>query len=510
MEIMSVGETPRSTDIKAVILIHGIGDLEPQSVLTSACRAIQRLAPGVTISRRTNSTQQQKSFERGQAHIDEARLTWRKHHFRLIEYYWAQIPGKIRARYPFRALRQVLETLHEIPGMSLGTSTSSGFVQLATWCGRAQQALVVWTIVLSIMAVGQGLLHPDRQTFFEAMRVMETGANLDRQGLATKQVKDTVDQAWQVLWSNFPLYTILLSTGVGVLGLEMVLILGCLVAPFAGLAGGAGWIQFNLLWRSVTAGSLLMMASIWTLVFLVQGMLVVWSFFAAAQGDQAFDWTEFYFAGALGILMFIGMGKFGLMCANLLRDAVHYLSWDNRGQPLAVQQTIQDELWSLINRLRKEEEITHMQLVAHSLGSVILVDLLRRHADVHRSNPVFHFDIVTAGSPLRRMIARLFPNRFPYPAQVCEELTRAGNFQLDRWINVYRILDYVGQGFSSKGEVRPGYHGIEDHLLRPWYRPPFGHSNYWGDDRFVRFVAAHVLDPGRESTGKSNGSGESP
>jgi len=49
-------------------------------------------------------------------------------------------------------------------------------------------------------------------------------------------------------------------------------------------------------------------------------------------------------------------------------------------------------------------------------------------------------DIVTAGSPIRRFINHMLPNRLPTPAVLCKTLREGPSLTVDRWFNVCRHL----------------------------------------------------------------------
>jgi len=85
------------------------------------------------------------------------------------------------------------------------------------------------------------------------------------------------------------------------------------------------------------------------------------------------------------------------------------------------------------------------------------------------------------------------------------ELSDDAGVRVDRWFNVYRAFDYVGQALSgtalprellrARRSPRQVRSGIHEQMLRPWLPWPWGHANYWGDLRFQRFLARDVLGP---------------
>jgi hypothetical protein len=205
---------------------------------------------------------------------------------------------------------------------------------------------------------------------------------------------------------------------------------------------------------------------------------------------------------AIRSLVVIGIVFFVLVCAgflvalwpaNLLRDVVHYLGTSAGGARLADQQAIHDRLQRLIDALRGSPALNRIVLVCHSLGTVVVADfLLAAGRDRGRRVTV---DLITAGSPVRRLINFLLPNRLPGPLEIRARLN-AGTLPVERWFNAYRIADYVGTRLVPfRTDCSDPYTGIRECPLQPRWNWPWGHANYWADPRFVRLLAAEVLAP---------------
>jgi hypothetical protein len=207
--------------------------------------------------------------------------------------------------------------------------------------------------------------------------------------------------------------------------------------------------------------------------------------------------------------------KVSVALGNLMRDVVHYLAPDRRGALTPDQLAIRTELWQLISGLQAEGRYARIVLIAHSLGTVILTDLLLERAPSAVAVQPTPLDVVTAGSPLRRL-RRFFPDRTPDLLAVRRQLADGPGVRVVRWFNAYRLADYVGQALTrsaflldmiglrwASGDPQTG---IRDHLLTPRYRWPFAHANYWGDARFLRFVALDVLRPLLDSSTKPSAS----
>jgi len=196
------------------------------------------------------------------------------------------------------------------------------------------------------------------------------------------------------------------------------------------------------------------------------------------------------FAAILG-----GAFLVAFFAANLLRDVVHYLGTNSAGTRLADQEEIHKRLRQLIDSLRQSPGLERIVLVCHSLGTLVVTDFLLAENRVQDARPSMMVDLVTAGSPIRRLINLLLPDRLPKPLEIRRQLS-AGALPVARWFNVYRVADYVGTRLVAYGsDCSNPNTGIREYPLCPRIRWPWGHANYWADDRFVRFVASEVLAP---------------
>jgi hypothetical protein len=116
---------------------------------------------------------------------------------------------------------------------------------------------------------------------------------------------------------------------------------------------------------------------------------------------------------------------------------------------------------------------------AHSLGSVLAIDTLRRFGlPPHLKKLV----LVTGGSPLKRLFAPFFPDQYPSPADLCKQI-RARHPAFS-WFNVYRPKDPVGASLelgegNDRSTSQP--HGV----LK-------AHPDYWGDQKIIDIALEFV------------------
>lgn len=119
-------------------------------------------------------------------------------------------------------------------------------------------------------------------------------------------------------------------------------------------------------------------------------------------------------------------------------------------------------------------------IVAHSLGSVIAVDVLR---EFWTPPPGTRVTLITAGSPLARLFHRFFPESYPSASILLSQVaSRVPQF---RWINVYRPNDPIGAaiGLPPEADISTGQHHLS------WLR---AHVGYWADARVHELVHASL------------------
>jgi hypothetical protein len=180
--------------------------------------------------------------------------------------------------------------------------------------------------------------------------------------------------------------------------------------------------------------------------------------------------------------------------ANLLRDVVHYLGTTSHGRPLPDQEATRHALGGVLDELCGSASLSHVVIVSHSLGTVLVADLLRSGRCGDTKTRITSLDLVTAGSPIRRLICRLLPHRMPMPEELRRELAK-GSPAVARWFNVYRPLDFVGMRLVSGAVGKDAENGILECPLLPRWRWPWGHANYWGDRRFTQLMSERVVAP---------------
>lgn len=136
------------------------------------------------------------------------------------------------------------------------------------------------------------------------------------------------------------------------------------------------------------------------------------------------------------------------------------------------------------NRLRKEiaehsRGVVGLVLAAHGISSVLAIDTLRRYGMPAGLDRLI---LVTAGSPLKRLLGPVFTLPYPAPSYLNAMMRRKHSGL--HWINVYRSRDPIG---GNLGLGRGKEICIEQQL-----RIDKAHEDYWSDAHVLTRVSEHV------------------
>lgn len=118
----------------------------------------------------------------------------------------------------------------------------------------------------------------------------------------------------------------------------------------------------------------------------------------------------------------------------------------------------------------------HLIILAHSLGSVIAVDCMLECSSIFSG--LKQVDVVTMGSPLRRLFHPFFPGVYA-PVETISRALRE-NISGFAWVNVYRPLDIIGARLGSTNE------DIIDLSTSQLLK---NHPNYWGDPKVATLIS---------------------
>ncbi len=438
----------------SVLLVHGIGDTAPGSVLEPAVKEIHR-----QLSDATQTRLEDISSDSDRTKLLYQSLRWKQIQLDLTEFHWSGLAGKIRRTHFLTSFRYLVSILWFLPGLGAWGSKSPARHVFAKTLGGFQ---VLCLFVIMLMSVW--ILAAD---FYEYLEI--DGFDID-----------SLDSVFAVL---------LFGTLVPSAAIALLL--------FIKNGKMTGWAAQ---WLGVALGNLLL-SYIW--IFLVIAFAIVFVFIDEVIGVDH-DLVSFgsLLLLPLGFLPFYVLVQALAFAADLFRDVIHYLAVDDQGREHQDTLDIKAELHSRIDKLI-EQGSDRIVIVAHSLGTAITAEVLMERMERKGQRHVM-FEYITCGSPLKRTLHRLLPQRIPHPEDLYAQLKSQDAFRFGRWINIYRVADYVGKSLSrrrwfTQSRVDDGTSGIQDILIKPWWRPPLSHSNYWGDERFMRILVKQFLTPQSDS-----------
>lgn len=157
----------------------------------------------------------------------------------------------------------------------------------------------------------------------------------------------------------------------------------------------------------------------------------------------------------------------------VLADILRYIGL--RHYRVLVQRGFEDALQQLQDR-----GANTIVILAHSLGSVIVADVLRR---LTPAPSLKRLSLVTMGSPLQRLLFRFFQPVYSSPAAISRQLQAA--WPAFAWLNVFRTFDPIGGAIAADG--------LENLPTHQWWRLA-AHTNYWGDTRVANLIAQRLAE----------------
>jgi hypothetical protein len=141
---------------------------------------------------------------------------------------------------------------------------------------------------------------------------------------------------------------------------------------------------------------------------------------------------------------------------------------------------IQRRLESTLMHLAKVVNPTRVLFVAHSQGTVILLEFLRAPESLRRIFPDARIDILTVGSPIAHLYGHYFHEYNNVQAMVADVSSLASS-----WHNMYRVDDPIGYRIASSQPDFPTNEAL----------PKGGHTDYWAEKRVCAKVMAMIRNP---------------
>jgi hypothetical protein len=141
---------------------------------------------------------------------------------------------------------------------------------------------------------------------------------------------------------------------------------------------------------------------------------------------------------------------------------------------------------------KESDDANELIIVAHSQGTVIASDWLAIH-NKEIGEIKSHFSkitLVTMGSPLTHLYQHYFPKQYQ-PEKIDKnypdwESLFTGKI-VERWINIFRIDDYIGTHINTPATISNGKTFVENHDIKYG-----GHTGYFTDNRVMEIFKKDI------------------
>ena len=151
------------------------------------------------------------------------------------------------------------------------------------------------------------------------------------------------------------------------------------------------------------------------------------------------------------------------------------------------REALHDRLRRLLVYYRdKYDHQPELVLISHSQGTMAAIETLNDRDLDWLNNSFRTVTLVTMGSPFSHLYQHYFAHLYP---PLIDSFWNNLNQRVDRWVNVFRVDDYVGNEINfpppMKSEPQPYTTGTRAFVRQTEYQNiavgPRGHVNYWAD-----------------------------
>lgn len=149
---------------------------------------------------------------------------------------------------------------------------------------------------------------------------------------------------------------------------------------------------------------------------------------------------------------------------------------DTSGRVKPRRQRIRDRLSTVAREIVQPDRPDALVFVAHSQGSVIVLDYLLQPSAECATLLNLRPHIVTFGSPIQHLYQHYFDEYGKLSVQINNLSER-----LSSWTNLYRVDDYIGRHIESQKFIK-------NELMAPG-----GHTNYWFEKRLMEIILGAIV-----------------
>ena len=144
-------------------------------------------------------------------------------------------------------------------------------------------------------------------------------------------------------------------------------------------------------------------------------------------------------------------------------------------------------------------------VISHSQGTMAAIETLNDKDLDWLNNSFRTVTLVTMGSPFSHLYQHYFAHLYP---ALDEPFWVYLNQRVDRWVNIFRVDDYVGNEINFPApiqiESQPYTTGTQPFLSQTEYQNipvgPRGHVNYWADREVLEHLRRELFE--KDQTGK--------
>jgi hypothetical protein len=131
-----------------------------------------------------------------------------------------------------------------------------------------------------------------------------------------------------------------------------------------------------------------------------------------------------------------------------------------------------------------------LTIISHSQGTMVAIEVLNDPELSWLKNKFATITLVTMGSPFTHLYQHYFPHFYPSLDDPQWELLCE---RVDRWVNVYRVDDYVGTHIEFPTEKMIATPKLPDGAFANFKVGMRGHMNYWRDAEVLKILRAELM-----------------
>jgi len=247
-------------------------------------------------------------------------------------------------------------------------------------------------------------------------------------------------------------------------------------------------VMFNIMFAAETQKNAFARATLDVLAYFVNADLITELKQTADHVFASYVNVTMLLAWSLALAFPLLMGKGLNNAVHIARDLIDHQYGPHRGSILAQRrdrrlldrlrfprrERIRQRLLQLLGVLAQRGGYERIIFLAHSQGSVVIFDYLKDAVDQNsRALSTGRPDFITFGSPLGHLYQFYFPEY-----EGLEPSLERLHQSVGRWINLYRIDDYIG---SWLGKLDGG--SVDNRPMEPG-----GHIDYWKEGDVAKAI----------------------